>query len=142
MPLPSINQIPYNLYRSSSWAQTVAWCQRNGVTVNAYSPFGVPDVKNGASGYPASGGMAPVMLNDPVLAAIAAAHGRTPAAVVSNWLWQLGIPFNPRSMNTEHMAENIGAFDFVLSGADIAKLSSRPQDWCDIDGKWYECAPV
>jgi 2,5-diketo-D-gluconate reductase A len=77
MPLPALNQIPYNLYRSSSWEQTVAWCRDNGVVVNAYSPFGVPDVQR----YPAAGGMSPLLLEDPVLTSIAAAHGRTPAAL-------------------------------------------------------------
>lgn len=142
LPLPAINQIPFNLYRSSSWAQTVAWCLAHGVTVNAYSPYGVPDVKNGAEAYPAAGGMAPVLLQDPVLATIAAAHGRSPAAVLSNWLWQLGVVLNPRTMDPAHMADNIGAFDFALTGAEVAQLSSRPQDWCRDDSKWYECAPV
>ena len=137
MPLPALNQIPYNLYRSSSWEQTVAWCRDNGVTVNAYSPFGVPDVQK----YPTSNGMSEVLLQDPVLASIAAAHARTPAQVLSNWLWQLGIPFNPRTMSTAHMAENVNAFDFALTGSEVAQLSSRPQDWCTIDPKWYECAP-
>ena len=43
MPLPAINQIPLNIYRSSSQAATIAWCLRHNVVVNAYSPLGVPD---------------------------------------------------------------------------------------------------
>ena len=136
MPLPAINQLPYNIYRSSSWAETVNWCLRNGVVVNAYSPFGVPDLHV----YPAVGGMSATPLLDPVVVAIAAAHGRTPAQVLSNWFWRLGFPFNPRSMSVPHMTENLNAFDFALTGHEVSQLSSRPQDWCDVDPLWYECA--
>ena len=100
LPLPSINQIPYNLYRSSSWTDTVAWCLRNGVTVNSYSPFGVPD----AHQYPTSSGMSATLLQDPVLADIAQAHGRLPAEILSAWFAALGIPFNPRTYQ-----ETVGA---------------------------------
>jgi hypothetical protein len=44
-------------------------------------------------------------------------------------------------MSTAHMAENVNAWDFLLTGAEVAQLSSRPQDWCSLDPKWYECAP-
>lgn len=86
--------------------------------------------------------MAATPLVDPVVAAIAAAHGRTPATVLSAWLAALNVPFNPRTMSTAHMEENLRAFDVVLSGGEVAQLSSRPQDFCDVDPRWYECAPV
>lgn len=136
MPLPAINQIPFNIYRSSSWAETTNWCLRNGVVVNSYSPFGVPDLHV----FPAAGGMAATPLVDPVVQAIAAAHGRAPAEVLSNWLWRLQYPFNPRSMSAAHMAQNLASFDFQLTGHEVSQLSSRPQDWCEFDAAWYECA--
>jgi hypothetical protein len=39
------------------------------------------------------------------------------------------------------MMENLKAFDIELSGSEVNLLSSRPQDWCSLDSKWYECAP-
>lgn len=167
MILPAINQIPFNIYRSSSWAETVNWCLRNGVTVNAYSPYGVPDYH----AFPTSTGMATTPLLDPVVTTIAAAHGRQPAEVLSAWLFALGIPFNPRTYSTavsfflsfqwsysaflltvlftlfpqpppmQHMEMNLKAFDLVLTSQEINLLSSRPQDWCSLDPKFYECAP-
>ena len=139
MPLPAINQIPLNLYRSSSQLSTIAWCLRNGVVVNAYSPLGVPDYHT----YNTSTGMSARMLDDPVLTAIAAAHpGFSPAQVVIAWLWQLGFPTNPRTLRPEHMDENLSALSgqLVLSEGEVAALSSRPQSECAVD-KWYECSP-
>jgi len=137
MPLPAINQIPLNLYRSSSQLATIAWCLRNRVVVNAYSPLGVPDYHT----YPTATGMSAKMLDDPVLAAVAAAHpGATPAQVAIAWLWALGFPTNPRTLDAGHMDENLRALDLRLTEGEVAALSGRPQSACAVD-KWYECAP-
>lgn len=40
------------------------------------------------------------------------------------------------------MADNLGAYDFTLTSAEIASLSGRPQDWCTIDPTMYTCAPA
>ena len=139
MPLPAINQIPFNLYRSSSQLATIAWCLRHNVVVNAYSPLGVPDYHT----YPTATGMSARMLDDAVLASVAAAHpGFSPAQVVLAWMWALGIPTNPRTLSAAHMDENLSALNgaLVLSEGEIAALSGRPQSFCDVD-KWYECSP-
>ena len=137
MPMPAINQIPYHIYRSSSWAETQAYCQRHGILVNSYSPLGVPDWHS----FPTTTGMSPTQLVDPVVTAIAAAHGRTPAAVLLNWLWQLGIVSNPRTYNPAHMDDDLAAYDFALNSSEVSVLSARPQAWCSVDSKFYECAP-
>lgn len=140
-PLPALNQIPLNIYRSSSQLETISWCLRHGIVVNAYSPLGVPDYHT----YNATGtGMTAKALDDPVLAAIAAAHPPfTPAQVTLAWLWALGVPTNPRTLNPAHMDENLAALngDLVLSESEVAALSGRPQSLCSVD-KWYECAPT
>ncbi len=43
LPLPAVNQIPIHLFRSSTQQETIAYCQANGITVNSYSPLGIPD---------------------------------------------------------------------------------------------------
>lgn len=81
LPLPAVNQIPYNLYHSSVQADTVAWCRAHGVLVNGYSPFGVPDRRAYAPP------MAPTQLQDPVLQSVAAAHGTSPGNALLAWQW-------------------------------------------------------
>jgi 2,5-diketo-D-gluconate reductase A len=126
LPLPAVNQIPFHLYRAAYAAPTIAWCRENGVLVNGYSPFGVPD--HGAFKPP----LAPTVLEDPVVAAVAAAHSVSPAVALLAWMFQQGVVFNPRSMNARHMLENIGAtptpwWAVALSAEEMAQLSSRPQ---------------
>ena len=140
LPTPSLIQSPFNLYRSSTQMDLLDYCNRNGITFLGYSPFGVPDYKvfptTGPYPLPAANA-----LMDPVLLAIAAAHApATPAQVTLAWHWALGIPTNPRSMNAQHMADNLAAYDLTLSQTEIHMLSARPQDLCAEDANWYECA--
>ena len=37
------------------------------------------------------------------------------------------------------MKMNLNVFDITLSPSAMAQLSSRPQDPCSGDAKWYEC---
>jgi 2,5-diketo-D-gluconate reductase A len=136
LPMPAINQIPIHIYRSSSWAETINYCLRHGIVVNSYSPLSVPDWHK----FPAGNGMSVTALVDPVVTAVAAAHSRTPAAVILNWLWQLGFVSNPRTYNPAHMDDDLNAYNFALTPAEVAQLSARPQSWCSVD-QWYECAP-
>jgi 2,5-diketo-D-gluconate reductase A len=137
LPLPAINQIPFHLYRSSSQQQTIDFCRAHNITVNGYSPLGIPDWKT----FPTSTGMSTTQRADPVVQGIAAAHGVSPSKVLLAWQWALGIPVNPRSQNVDHMIENLNYFDLQLTQAEIGALSSRPQSTCSVDPTFYECAP-
>lgn len=137
MPLPSVNQIPIHIYRSSTQMNTILYCQRHNILVNAYSPLGVPDWQN----FNTSAGMSATTLTDPVVIAIASKYNKTPAQVQLQWLWQLGIVSNARTLNPVHMAENLNAFTFQLSDGEVNLLTSRPQAWCSVQSGDYECAP-
>lgn len=78
-----------------------------------------------------------------MLLQVAAAHApATPAQVVLAWLWALGLPSNPRTMNPAHMRDNLAAISAVtLSAAEVQLLSTRPLDTCTIDPDFYECVP-
>ena len=139
MPLPSVNQIPIHLYTYAAQVDTIAWCKAHDIVVLAYSPLGIPDWHFYPPSLPSNS-----TLTDPVVLAIAAAHApATPAQVILSWLWAAGLPSNPRSMNPQHMADNLAAISAVkLTAAEIAQLSSRPVDTCAIDSSFYECMPV
>ena len=137
LPMPSLSQNPYHLYRSSSQDGNRAYMRDYNVTFLAYSPLGVPDWAH----FPTGTGMSDNMLADPVLLAVAAQAGLSPAQTVLLWLWQLGIPTNPRTLKSEHMAENLGVYSLgkLLTAAQMTQLSSRPQAWCAVDPKYYDC---
>jgi len=64
------------------------------------------------------------LLDEPVLATIAAKYGKTPAQVVLRWNIELGIATIPRSSNPERLAQNLDIFDFALTGDEIAAVSA------------------
>jgi 2,5-diketo-D-gluconate reductase A len=64
------------------------------------------------------------LLDDPILATIAATYGKTPAQVVLRWNVELGIVAIPRSSNPGRLAQNLDIFDFTLSAEEIAAISA------------------
>ncbi len=64
------------------------------------------------------------VLDDPVIAGIAAERERTPAQVVLRWHVQLGHIVIPKSVTQSRIEENLGIFDFELSDADMAAIEA------------------
>ena len=102
---PSINQI--ELHPWLQQAQLRGFHVANQIVTEAWSPL-------------AQGGD---RLGDPVLAEIAAAHGKTVAQVILRWHLQIGNVVIPKSVTPERIAENIDVVDFALSDGDIARIT-------------------
>jgi 2,5-diketo-D-gluconate reductase B len=65
------------------------------------------------------------VLDDPLLAEIARAHGRTPAQVALRWLVEQDrVCALPRSADPERRAENLDVFSFELSDSEQAALDA------------------
>jgi 2,5-diketo-D-gluconate reductase A len=62
-------------------------------------------------------------LSDPVIAAIAARHRRTPAQIIIRWHLDSGHIAIPKSVTPRRIAENIDVFDFKLEPADLAAIA-------------------
>lgn len=62
------------------------------------------------------------VLDDPVLAGIAAKHGRTPAQIVLRWHVQLGNVVIPKASSPERIRENLDVFGFALDAKDLAAI--------------------
>ncbi len=62
--------------------------------------------------------------DDPAIAAIAAAHGKTPAQVMIRWHLQEGRSAIPKSVRPERIAENFDVFDFELTTAELNGLDA------------------
>jgi 2,5-diketo-D-gluconate reductase B len=85
------------------------------------------------------------VLSDPVLASIAARHGRSIAQIVLRWLIQQGgVVALSRTTNEARLSENVGVFDFELSPADmqavhnLARPGSRIVDPKGLAPVWDE----
>ena len=64
------------------------------------------------------------MLDDPTLAEIAEAHGRTAGQVMLRWHLQIGNMVFPKSVTRERIVENFAIFDFELSGEELERIES------------------
>lgn len=64
------------------------------------------------------------LFSNPVLADIAAAHGKTIAQVVLRWLNQRNVVVIPKSVRAERMRENIDIFDFTLTSDEMAEIAA------------------
>ena len=76
------------------------------------------------SWFPLGGrGNTQVLFNDPTIAAIAGAHGKTSAQVILRWHLQAGNIAIPGSSNPDHILENISIFDFELTDDEMAQMT-------------------
>jgi diketogulonate reductase-like aldo/keto reductase len=100
------DQVLYNLAtRGIEW-DLVPWCREHGVAIMAYTPLG-----HGR------------MLADTSLVEIARRHGATPAQVALAWLLhRAGTIVIPKAARLDHVRENRGAADIVLSADDLAAI--------------------
>lgn len=64
------------------------------------------------------------VINDPVIAAIAARHQATTAQVTLAWAMQLGYAVIPSSTRRDNLASNLAAVDLRLSDADMAEIAA------------------
>ena len=77
------------------------------------------------SWYPLGGrGHTDVLFGDAAIAAVAAAHGVTPAQAILRWHVQAGYIAIPGSSNPDHIAENIAIFDFELTDDEMAAFAA------------------
>lgn len=105
------NQVLYHLQERAIEHRIMPWCERHGVAVVAYSPFGHNDFPS------------PRTTAGAVLARIAAARGASPRQIALAFLTrQPGVFAIPKAASQPHAIDNAAAGDLVLSAAEIAEL--------------------
>jgi diketogulonate reductase-like aldo/keto reductase len=103
----------YHLRERAIEHAVIPWCERNGVAVTAYSPFGHDD-------FPA-----PSSAGGRVLAEIAAAHGATARQVALAFLTRRVSVFAiPKAGRLNHVEDNAGALQLNLTGGDLARIDA------------------
>ena len=104
---PAVNQVETHPFHQQVEAQKVM--QEYNVQIESWGPFA--EGKND-------------LFTNPTLTAIAEEHGRSVAQVVLRWLIQRGVVVIPKSARRERLEENISVFDFTLSDAQMADIST------------------
>ena len=117
--IPAVIQNENHLYYQNSELRDYA--EQYGIVIESWYPFG-------------GRGHTQEHFSDPVITAIAASHGKTPAQVILRWHLQAGFIAIPGSSNPDHIAENYDIFDFELSDEEMARISAldrhtRYENW-------------
>jgi diketogulonate reductase-like aldo/keto reductase len=102
---PVVNQVELHPYFPQH-DQRHADAER-GVVTEAWSPIG----------------RAGELLSDPVVTAVAAAHGVSPVQAVLRWHVQLGVVPIPKASSPERQRENLDVFSFELSTHEMNALT-------------------
>ena len=79
------------------------------------------------------------VVGDPVIEAIAKAHGKSAAQVTLRWLVQQpDVVAIPKTAKTERLSENLNVFDFALTDAEMARMSAltRPNSRLVNEPQW------
>ncbi|HWP66255.1 MAG TPA: aldo/keto reductase [Candidatus Limnocylindria bacterium] len=106
------NQVLYNLEERAIEHAVLPWCERHGVAVVGYTPFG-----RKFPGPRSPGGR--------VLQQVAAAHGATPRQVALRFLVRRPSLFAiPKAAQVAHATENAGAGTLRLTDAEIARIDA------------------
>lgn len=105
------NQVLYNLKERSIEHAVVPWCEKHGVAVTAYSPFGHGDFPT------------PRTKGGQVLEEIAKAHGATTRQIALCFLTRHPSVFAiPKASSPEHSMENAGAMDIRLTRDEVERI--------------------
>lgn len=64
------------------------------------------------------------MFKEPALKIIAEKHNKSVAQIILRWNYQLGIPAIAKSLNSDHLKQNLDIFDFNLDQDDLALIAS------------------
>lgn len=114
---PSVLQIESHPYLVQP--KLLRFCSENSIAVTAFSPLGAPSyIPIGMATESDS------VLANPVVTAIAAAHGRTPAQVVLRWGVQRGTAVIPKTGRIERLRENLDIAGFSLSQTEMSSISA------------------
>ena len=100
---PSVNQI--ELHPRFQQERLRAYHDERGVKTESWSPLGRAS-----------------FFSDPVIAAVAKKHGKTPAQVVIRWHLDSGLIVIPKSVHPDRLKENIAVFDFRLDEDDMRRM--------------------
>ncbi len=103
---PMVNQMERHPLNQNTELQE--WEAKYNVVPEAWAPFG-----EGRGG----------LFENPVLAEIAAAHGKSTAQVMLRWNLQRGVVVIPKSVHRERMEQNLDVFDFELTAEEMAQIA-------------------
>jgi diketogulonate reductase-like aldo/keto reductase len=108
--VPAVDQVELSPFLAQPALR--AYCRAHRIQLEAYSPL-----TRGRR------------LDDPVVAAIAARHAKSPAQVLLRWALEHAIVPLPKSATPARIRENADLFDFALAPEELAQLDRLDTGW-------------
>lgn len=106
---PAVMQIELHPYAQRKYWQDMV--RKNNIQMECWFPLG-GEMSKGA------------LFKDPVIQAIAKAHGKTPAQIIIRWHIQEGFSVIPGATRHDYIKENISVFDFSLTDEEMEQMQS------------------
>ncbi|XP_048668569.1 aldo-keto reductase family 1 member C3-like isoform X4 [Marmota marmota marmota] len=118
---PVCNQVECHVYLNQR--KLLDFCKSKDIVLVAYGVLGTQRYKEWVD--PSS----PVLLDDPVLGALAKKHKRSPALIALRYQLQRGVIVLAKSLNEKRIKENIQVFDFELTAEDMKDLDDLNRNY-------------
>ncbi|KAM4813359.1 aldo-keto reductase family 1 member C1-like [Urocitellus parryii] len=118
---PVCNQVECHVYHNQR--KLFDFCKSKNIVLVAYSALGTQ------RGKPWVDPSSPVLLDDPVLGALAKKHKRSPALIALRYQLQQGIVVLAQSLKENEIKENIQVFDFELTAEDMKELDGLNRNY-------------
>ena len=115
--VPAVNQVEMRPFLPQE--ELLQYCSSRGIHVTAYSPLGNagrPDYFKWTN--------FKVIIDDPVVCAVASKHSCSPAQVLLRWALSRGVSTIPKSVNRDRLLANLQSASVALDSADMAALAS------------------
>lgn len=106
---PAVMQIELHPYAQRKYWQDMV--RKNNIQMECWFPLG-GEMSKGA------------LFKDPVIQAIAKAHGKAPAQIIIRWHIQEGFSVIPGATRHDYIKENISVFDFSLTDEEMEQMRS------------------
>ncbi|XP_062853169.1 aldo-keto reductase family 1 member A1-B isoform X1 [Trichomycterus rosablanca] len=129
---PTVLQVEGHPYLAQ--VELLAHCKERGLVMTAYSPLGSPDR---AWKRPDE----PILLEEPVIAALAKKYNKSIAQIIIRWQTQRGVVTIPKSVTESRIKENLQVFDFTLEPEEMNSVTALNKGWryivptITVDGK-------
>ncbi|XP_015350639.1 aldo-keto reductase family 1 member C4-like isoform X2 [Marmota marmota marmota] len=119
---PVCNQVECHVYHNQR--KLLDFCKSKDIVLVAYGALGTQRYKECVDQN------SPVLLDDPVLCALAKKRKRSPALIALRYQLQRGVVVLAQSLKENEIKENIQVFDFELTEEDMKVLDGLNRNFC------------
>jgi alcohol dehydrogenase (NADP+) len=127
---PEMNQIELHPYLQQP--AMVEFCKAKNIHLTAYAPLGSADRPAGLKEKDE-----PILLEDPIIVAIAQKHSISPAQLLISWAIHRETVVIPKSVNPERIRQNLGALAVSLSHEDMTEIEKLNRDRRYVSGTFW-----